>query len=133
MIVGMDILSSRVLLRPVDLPAVQTFYRDVLNLGVAREFGSGEHAGVVFFLGSGTLEVSGTREPGLSTLKLWLQVRDVYAEVQRLAQLGVTVTREAREEFWGLIEAWIEDPDGTQIVLVEVPTDHPMRRDQRQL
>lgn len=133
MIVGMDILSSRVLLRPVDLPAVQTFYRDVLNLGVAREFGSGEHAGVVFFLGSGTLEVSGTREPGLSTLKLWLQVRDVYAEVQRLAQLGVTVTREAREEFWGLIEAWIEDPDGTQIVLVEVPADHPMRRDQRKL
>lgn len=133
MIVGMDILSSRVLLRPVDLPAVQTFYRDVLNLGVAREFGSGEHAGVVFFLGSGTLEVSGTREPGLSTLKLWLQVRDVHAEVQRLAQLGVTVTREAREEFWGLIEAWIEDPDGTQIVLVEVPADHPMRRDQRKL
>lgn len=133
MIVGMDILSSRVLLRPVDLPAVQTFYRDVLNLGVAREFGSGEHAGVVYFLGSGTLEVSGTREPGLSTLKLWLQVRDVHAEVQRLAQLGVTVTREAREEFWGLIEAWIEDPDGTQIVLVEVPADHPMRRDQRKL
>lgn len=133
MIVGMDILSSRVLLRPVDLPAVQTFYRDVLNLGVAREFGSGEHAGVVFFLGSGTLEVSGTREPGPSTLKLWLQVRDVHAEVQRLAQLGVTVTREAREEFWGLIEAWIEDPDGTQIVLVEVPADHPMRRDQRKL
>lgn len=133
MIVGMDILSSRVLLRPVDLPAVQTFYRDTLNLGVAREFGTGDHAGVVYFLGSGTLEVSGTREPGPSTLKLWLQIRDVYAEVQRLAELGVTVTREAREEFWGLIEAWIEDPDGTQIVLVEVPADHPMRRDQRQL
>lgn len=133
MMENMDILSSRVLLRPVDLAAVQSFYRDVLKLGVAREFGSGDHAGVVFFLGSGTLEVSGTREPGPSTLKLWLQVRDVRAEVQRLAQLGVTVTREAREELWGLIEAWIEDPDGTQIVLVEVPTDHPMRRDQRQL
>lgn len=133
MMVGMDILSSRVLLRPVDAPTVQEFYRDVLQLGVAREFGSGDHAGVVFFMGSGTLEVSGSRDPGPSTLKLWLQVRDVEAELQRLAALGVTPVREAREEFWGLIEAWIEDPDGTQIVLVEVPAEHPMRRDQRSL
>ena len=129
----MDILSSRVLLRSVDPPAVQAFYRDVLKLGVAREFGSGDHAGVVFFLGSGTLEVSGSREPGPSTLVLWLQVREVGAELQRLAAHGVTPIREARLEFWGLIEAWIEDPDGTRIVLVEVPKDHPMRRDQRQL
>lgn len=129
----MDILSSRVLLRPADAPAVQAFYRDVLQLGVAREFGSGDHVGMVFFLGSGTLEVSGSRDPGPSTLKLWLQVRDVDAELQRLADLGVTPVREARKEIWGLIEAWIEDPDGTQIVLVEVPADHPMRRDQRKL
>jgi hypothetical protein len=26
---------------------------------------------------------------------------------------------------------WIEDPDGVRIVLVEVPDDHPLRRDQR--
>jgi hypothetical protein len=26
---------------------------------------------------------------------------------------------------------WIEDPDGVRIVLVEVPEDHPLRRDQR--
>jgi hypothetical protein len=30
-----------------------------------------------------------------------------------------------------LIEMWIEDPDGIRIVLVEVPADHPLRRDQR--
>jgi hypothetical protein len=29
-----------------------------------------------------------------------------------------------------LIEMWIQDPDGIQIVLVEVPADHPLRRDQ---
>lgn len=133
MMEAMDILSSRVLLRPVDTAAVQSFYRDVLKLGIAREFGSGDHAGVVFFLGSGTLEVSGTREPGPSTLVLWLQVRDVHAEVTRLTTMGVTVSREARQECWGLIEAWIEDPDGTRIVLVQVPEDHPMRRDQRRL
>jgi hypothetical protein len=26
---------------------------------------------------------------------------------------------------------WIADPDGVRIVLVEVPEDHPLRRDQR--
>jgi hypothetical protein len=26
---------------------------------------------------------------------------------------------------------WIEDPDGVRIVLVEVPADHPLRRDPR--
>jgi hypothetical protein len=26
---------------------------------------------------------------------------------------------------------WIQDPDGIQIVLVEVPADHPLRRDRR--
>jgi hypothetical protein len=30
-----------------------------------------------------------------------------------------------------LIEAWIDDPDGVQIHLVEVPADHPLRRDTR--
>jgi hypothetical protein len=30
-----------------------------------------------------------------------------------------------------LIEMWIEDPDGIPVVLVEVPPDHPLRRDQR--
>lgn len=31
-----------------------------------------------------------------------------------------------------LLEMWIEDPDGVAIVLVEVPAEHPLRRDQRQ-
>jgi hypothetical protein len=26
---------------------------------------------------------------------------------------------------------WIADPDGTRIVLVEIPADHPLRRDPR--
>jgi hypothetical protein len=28
---------------------------------------------------------------------------------------------------------WIEDPDGVRIVLIEVPADHPLRRDSRAL
>ena len=62
---------------------------------------------------------------------IWLQVRDVRAEHDRLAGAGVRVVREPTREPWGLVEMWIEDPDGVPIVLVEVPVDHPLRRDQR--
>jgi hypothetical protein len=43
----------------------------------------------------------------------------------------VPVTQPPRLEPWGLVETWIEDPDGVRIVLVEVPDDHPLRRDRR--
>jgi uncharacterized glyoxalase superfamily protein PhnB len=62
---------------------------------------------------------------------IWLQVRDVRAEYDRLSAVGARVTRGPRTESWGLIEMWIEDPDGVRIVLVEVPADHPLRRDSR--
>ncbi|QCY48216.1 Glyoxalase/bleomycin resistance/dioxygenase family protein [Glutamicibacter creatinolyticus] len=130
----MEILSSRVLLRPVDPVATQHFYRHTLGLAVAREFGPANAPGLVFHLGNGLLEVSGARtasEP--SSLQLWLQVRQVGEEVRRLRTAGVKVLREPRTEPWGLIEAWIQDPDGTRIVLVQIPEDHPLRRDQRDL
>ncbi len=83
----MDVLSSRIRLRPGDLDRSRRFYRDVLR--AVR----GEHA--------------------------------------RLAAAGVPVIRAPMTEPWELIEMWIEDPDGIRIVLVEVPADHPLRRDPR--
>ncbi|SNS72913.1 hypothetical protein SAMN05421812_101573 [Asanoa hainanensis] len=128
----MEVLSSRILLRPSDVERSQRFYREVLGLAVYREFGPPSHPGLVFFLGQGLLEVSGGsafEPPG--PIQLWLQVRDVRAEHARLVAAGVTVTRPPRTEPWGLIEMSIEDPDGVRIVLVEVPPDHPLRRDPR--
>ena len=128
----MDVLSSRILLRPGDLDRSLRFYRDVLGLAVYREFGPTDHPGMVFFLGQGLLEVSGNASgpPGHS-LVIWIQVRDVREEHARLAAAGVPVIREPVTEPWGLVEMWIEDPDGIRIVLVEVPADHPLRRDPR--
>ena len=128
----MEVLSSRILLRPADLGRSQRFYRDVLGLAVYREFGSPADPGVVFFLGPGFLEVSG-RSAGEAgdSVRLWLQVRDIDAEHQRLAAAGARIVREPVTEPWGLTEMWIEDPDGVAIVLVEVPADHPLRRDLR--
>jgi catechol 2,3-dioxygenase-like lactoylglutathione lyase family enzyme len=128
----MEILSSRVLLRPADLDRSRRFYRDVLGLAVYREFGPADDPGVVFFLGQGLLEVSG-HGPGPSgdSVMIWLQVRDVRAEHHRLTAAGARVVREPAVEPWGLTEMWIEDPDGVRIVLVEVPAGHPLRRDPR--
>jgi catechol 2,3-dioxygenase-like lactoylglutathione lyase family enzyme len=137
----MEVLSSRILLRPADLDRSRRFYRDVLGLAVYREFGPPADPSLVFFLGSGLLEISGhpggqregqtggRREDG--SMMIWLQVRDIRAEHERLAAAGVRVLREPKKEPWGLVEMWIEDPDGVRIFLVEVPPDHPIRRDQR--
>jgi catechol 2,3-dioxygenase-like lactoylglutathione lyase family enzyme len=127
-----DVLSSRILVRPSDLGRSLHFYREVLGLAVYREFGPPDHPGVVFFLGQGLLEVSGhgADPPGRSVM-LWIQVRNVREERARLAAAGVRVVREPVVEPWGLAEMWIEDPDGIPIVLVEVPADHPLRRDRR--
>ena len=127
----MEVLSSRILLRPSDQARSRAFYADVLGLAVYREFGPPERPGVVFFLGNGLLEVSGQSEEPPVGLALWIQVRNVASEHVRLAAAGVTVTQPPRREPWGLVEMWIEDPDGVRIALVEVPDDHPLRRDQR--
>lgn len=128
----MDVLSSRILLRPTNLERSQRFYRDVLGLAIMREFGPEEHRGMVFYLGNGLLEVSGRGEPVTAhPASLWIQVRDVEAEVGRLRRAGHPIDRPPRQQPWGLIEAWIADPDGVPIVLVEVPESHPLRLDQR--
>jgi predicted enzyme related to lactoylglutathione lyase len=128
----MDVLASRIILRPEDPAVTQRFYRDDLGLAVAREFGPPDSPAVVFFAGPTWIEISGRDEaPARDGMAIWLQVRDVQAEVARLAGRGVPIVRAPRQEFWGLIEAWIADPDGTPIVLVQVPADHPLRRDTR--
>lgn len=154
----MEVLSSRILRRSHDPERARRFYRDVLGLAIYREFGPAESPGTVFFLGQGFLEVSGPAggvrdggimamdgpselgharadggavEPAAPATCLWLQVRDVHAEHDRLREAGVHVGRPPRSEPWGLVEMWIEDPDGMPIVLVQVPEGHPLRRDPR--
>ncbi len=128
---GVDVLSSRVLLRPTDPARSQAFYRDTLGLAVYREFGPPEHRGLVFFLGNGLLEVSGTADEPPRGLALWVQVRDLAAEADRLSRAGVPVVARPELKPWGLLEATVTDPDGVVIVLVEVPADHPLRADLR--
>ncbi|MFF6951200.1 VOC family protein [Streptomyces iakyrus] len=122
------VLSSRILLRPTDPERSRAFYGEQLGLAVYREFGTGAERGTVFFLGGGFLEVSGRSEtPPAPAVRLWMQVDDVAAAQEELRAKGVEIVRPPVQEPWGLVEMWIADPDGTPIVLVEVPADHPIR------
>lgn len=141
----MEVLSSRTIIHPSDLDRSLAFYGDALRLPVAREFGSGDGRGVVFFAGGGLIEVVGGHEATADrdrhgsgagsgpSLALWLQVRSADSAIVELASRGVQVVRPPVLEPWGLIEAWIDDPDGLRIHLVEVPADHPLRRDARSI
>ncbi|MEV5356909.1 VOC family protein [Streptomyces sp. NPDC052693] len=122
------VLSSRILLRPTDPEKSRAFYGEQLGLAVYREFGTGPERGTVYFLGGGFLEISGRSETlPPPAVRLWLQVDDVTAARDELAAKGVEIVRPPVKEPWGLVEMWIADPDGTPIVLVEVPADHPIR------
>ena len=126
----MEVLSSRVLLRPRDFDTSVAFYRDLIGLRVYREYGAGgKTTGIVLFCGGGYLELTATGPAdvdGFEAMQLWLQVPDVDAEADRLRAHGVDVGP-AETMPWGLREAWLADPDGVRIVLVEVPQGHPIR------
>ena len=123
----MEILSSRILLRPSDYPRSVVFYRDALGLAIAREY----PGGTVFFAGGSLIELAGHGQPASFSGALWLQVRDVYATQDELRARGVAIAREARREPWGLHEMHLTDPDGVTLIFVQIPESHPLRRDGR--
>ena len=124
----MEVLSSRVLVRPTDFERSFRFYAESLRLHVYREWSSGSTRGVVFFIGGGFLELSGSSRTGASeSVALWLQVRDVDAVGRELKEAGVDIIAVPTDKPWGLREMQVRDPDGLRIVIVEVPETHPLR------
>ncbi|MBK5288303.1 MAG: VOC family protein [Acidimicrobiia bacterium] len=124
----MRVLSSRILITGSDFARSRRFYEETIGLDLYREYGvGGVVTGVVYFLGGGFLELTASG-PSPTGVRIWIQVADVAAEESRLAAAGVTVRQPATRMPWGLIECWIEDPDGVELRLIEVPPDHPIRR-----
>lgn len=126
----MEILSSRILLRPRDFDRSFAFYHRVLGLHIYREFAGGR--GVVFFLGGGFLELSGSgTELASDATHLWLQVRSVDDVHRRLLDASVRIDEAPVDKPWGLRELHARDPDGLDLIFIEIPDDHPLRRDHR--
>jgi len=127
----MEILASRILFRPVDYQRSLSFYRDQIGLAIFRDYG----AGTVFYAGQSLIELAdhGASEDSAGPFPgaLWLQVRDVVATQTELESRGVTIAREARQEPWGLHEMHVVDPDGVLLIFVQIPPEHPLRRDTR--
>ena len=127
----MEILASRVLFRPADYPRSVAFYRDGIGLAIAREYGGG----TVFYAGQSLIELAGHGAPDHGAPPFpgapWLQVRDLAATQDELRGRGIDIAREARREPWGLHEMHVVDPDGVMLIFVQVPEDHPLRRDTR--
>ena len=80
----MEILASRMLIRPADYQRSLTFYRDEIGLAIARDYG----AGTVFYAGQSLIELAGHGTPSAGGT-MWLQVRDVYATEKELEGRGV--------------------------------------------
>lgn len=127
----MEILASRVLFRPADYQRAVAFYRDSIGLAIAREYAGG----TVFYAGQSLIEVAGHggADAGAAPFPgaLWLQVRDLYATQADLQDRDVAITRAAQQEPWGLHEMHVTDPDGVSLIFVQVPDNHPLRRDDR--
>lgn len=127
----MEVLASRMLFRPRDYQRSVRFYRDEIGLAIAREYAGGTE----FFAGQSVIELAGHGTPAAGSPPfpgaLWLQVRDIYATQTELESRGVVITRLARREPWGLHEMHVSDPDGITMIFVQVPEDHPLRRDNR--
>lgn len=128
MLGGVHVLQSRVLLRPTGFERSTAFYERI-GLVRYRDWGEPGHRGAVYFLGGGFLELTesgpGERPSGV---RLWLQVADVHAVRDELAGLGVPIAEEPEEKPWGLIEMSIHDPDGLELIIIETPVTHPLRR-----
>ncbi|MCK0175789.1 VOC family protein [Mycolicibacterium sp. F2034L] len=122
----MEILASRTLLRPADYQRSLRFYRDRLGLAIAREY----PGGTVFYAGQSLIELAAHGGPDAGGT-LWLQVRDIHAAQEELQRNGVEIARAAQREPWGLFEMHVTDPDGVTLIVVQVPDDHPLRRDIR--
>ena len=127
----MEILASRMLLRPADYGRSLGFYRDTLGLAIAREY----PGGTVFYAGQSLIELAGhgtpAETPGPFPGALWLQVRDVYATQDELSGRGIEIARKAQKEMWGLHEMHVTDPDGVTLIFVQIPAEPPLRRDGR--
>ena len=67
-----------------------------------------------------------------SFMHLCLLIDDIHAEVERLRSAGVTIDREPAVGLDHNWQAWVHDPDGNAIELMQLAEESPQRQVARQ-
>ncbi len=63
-----------------------------------------------------------------SFMHLCLVSDDIRADVEQLRTAGVTIDREVKRGIDGNLQAWVKDPDGNPIELMQLAEDSPQRK-----
>ena len=63
-----------------------------------------------------------------SFMHICLRTDDIHADVERLRAAGITIDKEIKLGLDHNLQAWITDPDGNKIELMQLSENSPQRR-----
>ncbi|MGD9711572.1 MAG: VOC family protein [Thermomicrobiales bacterium] len=66
-----------------------------------------------------------------SFMHICLRSDDIHADVERLRDAGVPIVKEVKEGLDHNLQAWIADPDGNKIELMQLSEESPQRETAR--
>jgi catechol 2,3-dioxygenase-like lactoylglutathione lyase family enzyme len=126
-------MELRVALTTSDYDRLVRFYCDGLGLEPAQLWNNGQGRAMILDMGRATLEIfdeaqaetvdqieAGRRVSG--PVRFALQVPDLDAALERLLAHGATLVHPPVVTPWGDRNARLQDPDGMQITLFQIPT-----------
>lgn len=127
------VLELRVALTTAEYDRLVAFYCVGLGLEPAQLWTGEQDRALILNMGQATLELFdeahaaavdqievGRRVSG--AIRFALRVPDLHAALARLTAHGATVVHEPITTPWGHLNARVQDPDGFQITLFEVPS-----------
>lgn len=126
------IVELRVALTTGDYERLVKFYCDGLGLEPAQFWNNGQGRALILDMGRATLEIFD--EPQAETIdqieagqrlsgpvRFALQVPDLKAAMERLLANGATLVHPPVTTPWGDYNVRLQDPDGMQITLFQIP------------
>jgi len=106
-------------IKVTDLKKAIGFYRDVLGLKIKNEWSNY----VIFDLGRTTtfaIMLGGKKGPKEGAPNIYLAVKDVDEEYERLKAKGVSFVEAPKKQYWGGYAALFSDPDENLFYLTQI-------------
>lgn len=129
------VIELRVALTTSDYERLVKFYSEGLGIEPAAIWNNDGGQARILDMGKATLELFDERQAEVvdhlevgrrisGQIRFALQVPDLNASIERLLAHGATLVHEPVLTPWGDINARLQDPDGMQITLFQIP-EHP--------